>query len=102
VQPDGSIAFAYDPAIAQGFAADDGTDPPDLWPLWQALDAKPVLLVRGALSDLLTADTALRMKQAHQGVFVQVDVPRRGHPPVLDEPEVLPAIREFLARHAAG
>lgn len=97
---DGSIAFAYDPAIALAFETEDGVAPPDLWPLWQALAAKPVLLVRGALSDLLSMDTVQRMNQLHPGPFMHVDVPRRGHAPLLNEPEALAAIEPFLAEHA--
>jgi pimeloyl-ACP methyl ester carboxylesterase len=100
VAEDGSIAFDYDPAIALAFETEDGVAPPNLWPLWQALAAKPVLLVRGALSDLLSTDTVQRMAQLHPGPFVRVDVPRRGHAPLLNEPEALAAIEPFLAEHA--
>lgn len=97
---DGSVAFAYDPAIAEGFAAEDGGAPADLWPLWQALGAKPVLVLRGALSDLLSAATVERMAQLHPGPFARQEVPRRGHAPLLDEPEALAAIETFLKEHA--
>jgi pimeloyl-ACP methyl ester carboxylesterase len=97
---DGPIAFAYDPAIAKGFETEDGVAPPDLWPLWQTLGEKPVLVIRGALSDLLTADTVRRMEQLHSGPFTHVEIARRGHAPLLDEPEALAAIETFLAEHA--
>ncbi len=97
---DGRIRFAYDPAIARGFETEDGVAPPDLWPLWQALADKPVLLLRGALSDLLAAATVERMARLHEGPFAHVDVPGRGHAPLLDEPEALAAVEPFLARHA--
>ncbi len=94
--PDGRIAFAYDIAIADGFA-DIGDEPqPDMWPLWEALGTTPVLVLRGALSDLLTPETVAEMKTRHQGPFTHVDVPDRGHAPLLDEPEALNAIRTFL------
>lgn len=97
---DGSITFAYDPAIAQAFGTAEGVAPPDLWPLWQALGGKPVLVIRGASSDLLSAATVERMAELHPGPFTRVDVPRRGHAPLLDEPEALAAIEPFLAEHA--
>ncbi len=100
-QADGRVAFAYDPQIAQGVAGTSpATVPPDLWPLWALLDAKPVLTIRGALSDLLSAATVAEMGERHSGAFVQAEVPRVGHAPILDEPAALGAIREFLAAHA--
>jgi len=97
---DGSVAFAYDPAIAQAFSPEDGGAPTDLWPLWQTLGRKPALVLRGALSDLLSVDTVERMAQLHQGPFAQQEVLRRGHAPLLDEPEALAAIETFLKEHA--
>lgn len=97
--PDGRVAFAYDPAIADGFA-DIGDEPqPDMWPLWEALGNTPVLVLRGALSDLLTLETVDEMKQRHTGPFAHVDVPERGHAPMLDEPAALSAITAFLEEH---
>lgn len=101
-QADGSIQFAYDPAIAQSVGGDQpATVPPDLWPLWALLAETPILVVRGALSDLLAADTVEDMARRHRGAFASVAVPRVGHAPLLDEPSALSAIRAFLARHAA-
>ena len=100
VGEDGAAAFAYDPAIALAFDTPDGVAPPDLWPLWQAIGDKPVLVVRGALSDLLAEATVTRMAELHPGTFEAVDVPGRGHAPLLDEPEALAAIETFLDRHA--
>jgi len=57
---DGSVSLAYDPAIANAFsgAAQDVV----LWPLWDAVRC-PTLVLRGADSDLLRADTAAEMTQ---------------------------------------
>jgi pimeloyl-ACP methyl ester carboxylesterase len=98
-RPDGRVEFMYDPAIAQGYADLGDTPQADLWPLWQLLGATPVLTVRGALSDLLTADTLAEMENRHTGPFASITVPRRGHAPLLDEPEALAAIKAFLAGH---
>lgn len=96
---DGRVDFAYDRAIADGFA-DIGNDPqPDLWPLWDSLGQTPVLVIRGALSDLLVPDTVREMGQRHKGPFTDVDVPSRGHAPMLDEPAALAAIEAFLGEH---
>ncbi|MET0587403.1 MAG: alpha/beta hydrolase [Novosphingobium sp.] len=99
-EPDGTIRFAYDPAIAAGVEGDEpATVPPDLWPLWDALSAKPVLVLRGELSDLLSLETVKQMAARHTGPFVHADVPLRGHAPLLDEPVALQAIELFLRGH---
>lgn len=100
-QPDGRVAFAYDNAIADGFA-DIGEEPqPDLWPLWDALGQTPVLVIRGALSDLLSPDTVEAMRARHTGPFTYVEVPNRGHAPMLDEPVALAALSDFLGEYVA-
>ncbi|KPF91125.1 alpha/beta hydrolase [Novosphingobium sp. AAP83] len=95
--PEGRIRFAYDPAIAlstQG--TQPATLPPDLWPLWGMLAEKPVLVLRGSHSDLLAAATVAEMGKRHGAAFTAVDVPNRGHAPILDEPVALSAIDAFL------
>lgn len=63
------------------------------------LGTRPVLLLRGALTDILATATAERMQSSHQGPFVWQDVPGRGHAPLLVEPEALAAIDAFLSEH---
>ncbi|VWX54010.1 alpha/beta fold hydrolase [Novosphingobium sp. 9U] len=95
--PEGRIRFAYDPAIAAGTTGDDlATVPPDLWPLWDILSAVPVLVLRGASSALLSAETVTEMGCRHAGSFTAVEVPARGHAPMLDEPTATAAIDAFL------
>jgi pimeloyl-ACP methyl ester carboxylesterase len=97
---DGTVSFAYDPAISESIAGDaPQTVPPDLWPLWELLGAVPVLVVRGALSDLLSPATVEEMARRHSGPYAAVEVPRVGHAPILDEPAVLAAIEAFLKAH---
>lgn len=98
--PDGRVRFAYDPAIAVSTAGEQpATVPPDLWPLWDALAAMPVLVLRGALSDVLSAATVAEMGCRHAGVFAAVEVPGRGHAPILNEPAAIPAVDAFLRDH---
>jgi pimeloyl-ACP methyl ester carboxylesterase len=96
-EPDGSVRLDYDPAIAQAFVQADGAAPPDLWALYAALGAAPLLIVRGALSDLLAPETVARMKERHPGA-TSVDVPRVGHAPFLTEKTAWDALSGFLAR----
>jgi len=98
--PEGRLRLAYDPAIAASVKGDSpATVPPDLWPLWDMLAALPVLVIRGALSDLLSAETVAEMGDRHAGPFAAVSVPKRGHAPMLDEPAALAAITRFLEEH---
>lgn len=99
---DGSVRFAYDPAIASGIADDDASAvPPDLWPLWDSFADMPALVVRGANSDILAADTVATMKRRHPAAFHSVEIAKRGHAPLLDEPEAVSAIDTFLTEHFA-
>jgi len=95
---DGAIVFDYDPAIAQPFSSDDGASPaPDLWPLFAALRPAPLLVVRGALSDILSGQTAAAMVAQHPAAEL-VTVPAVGHAPTLDEPLARAAIMALLDR----
>jgi pimeloyl-ACP methyl ester carboxylesterase len=95
-EQDGVPVRAYDPAIAAPIdAQEDAAVPPDLWPLFERL-AQPVLVLRGAHSDILSADCAARMAQRHPQCRL-VEVPRRGHAPTLEEASARDAIDAFLA-----
>ena len=97
-QPDGEIALDYDPDIAVPIrAAGAKALVPNLWPMFRrSAKKRPTLLVRGANSDLLSADIAARMKKAAP-TMAYVEVPGIGHAPMLDEAEAKAAIFEFLA-----
>jgi pimeloyl-ACP methyl ester carboxylesterase len=69
----------------------------DLWPLWGGLAKIPMLAIRGAHSDILNEATLARMKREKPDLE-QLTVADRGHAPLLDEPECLPALDDFLAR----
>ncbi|MXO57416.1 alpha/beta fold hydrolase [Pontixanthobacter gangjinensis] len=97
VQQNGRIAFDYDMTIAEPFAKDEGAAPPDLWPAFQSLAGRPLLIVRGALSDLLTAETLAEM-QRRLPDSASVTIPDIGHAPLLEEPEAVAAIRRLLAQ----
>ena len=61
-KPDGSLGFAYDPAIGDAFRNAPAEDI-DLWPSWDAIRC-PTLVLRGAQSDLLLKETAEQMRPA--------------------------------------
>jgi pimeloyl-ACP methyl ester carboxylesterase len=94
-EENGEIRFDYDMAIAVPFQMAQSAPPADIWPLFSALAQKPLLVVRGATSDLLTAETAQKMQAAAPDMKLAV-VPGIGHAPDLDEPEAVAAIDAFL------
>jgi pimeloyl-ACP methyl ester carboxylesterase len=94
---DGKIVADYDPNIALAFTDPETTPPVDMTPLFQALAAKPVLSVRGALSDILSPETVVQMR-ALKPDLAAVEVPNVGHAAMLDEPAAWEAIIDFLAR----
>lgn len=68
---------------------------PDLWQWWPAIAKVPVLVIRGAQSDILSAATVERMKREKPDLQT-LTVANRGHAPLLDEPVCVKAIDEFL------
>jgi pimeloyl-ACP methyl ester carboxylesterase len=96
-RPDGKIELAYDPAIANAFATNPDAPPPSMVPLFEALATRPVLVVRGAISDLLSPEGVATMKRIKPDMDY-VEVPNAGHAPTLEEPEAWNAISAFLSK----
>lgn len=69
--------------------------PPDLWPLFLALDGVPCGVIRGANSDVLSPETYQTMQDRLPGLKA-VEIADRGHVPFLDEPEALALINSVL------
>ncbi|RVT85780.1 alpha/beta hydrolase [Rhodobacteraceae bacterium CCMM004] len=91
------LTINYDPRLAEAFAAASAQPPVDLWPLFDAMAGLPLALVRGANSDLLSAETAAEMRRRRPDMLF-ADVPGRGHVPFLDEPEALEILRAWVGR----
>jgi pimeloyl-ACP methyl ester carboxylesterase len=88
----GRWRFRYDPGIAIPFKSVSLADV-DLRPFWKAVRG-PVLVVRGAESDLLTPDIYGEMLQrpGTEGLVV----PEAGHAPALMDASQVAAVRAFL------
>ena len=95
--PEG-LALPYDPRLRDALEAAAGPAP-DMWPLFDALSGLPVAVVRGANSDLLSADTVAEMARRHPGLIV-AEIPERGHVPFLDEPDAQAAFDALMAEVA--
>nr|WP_314074962.1 alpha/beta hydrolase [uncultured Roseococcus sp.] len=88
----GRFVLHYDPAIAAPMA--NPLSDVDLWPLWEHVARRPVLVLRGESSDLLLAETAARMGQS-PGVRVET-IAGCGHAPALMDPAQIGLILRFL------
>ena len=93
----GRIVLDYDLRIAEPFRVPGAEAGPDMWGALDALRDVPVLVVRGARSDVLGRATAERMATALPSAEL-VSVPGVGHAPTLAEPEVAAAMERLLAR----
>ena len=88
----GVFVWKMDPAIRSTSAPPPSIDP---WDAWKGIES-PVLLLRGAKSDVLSAGIAQRMLEERPGTTL-VEVPGVGHAPVLSEPEAVKALESFLS-----
>ena len=95
----GRPEISYDPALGKTFDADNSnTAPvPNFWPQFEALYSAPMVVLRGALSDLLAGETLDKMASLHPDL-VPVTVPDKGHTPLLNEPECTYAIDALLKK----
>jgi pimeloyl-ACP methyl ester carboxylesterase len=96
----GRLVLDYDPALARTLEGVDPETPlPHLWFLFEGLKRVPVLALRGANSDLLSAETLAAMKAAHPRPLT---VPDQGHAPLIEAREIFQAIRRFIGRVENG
>ncbi len=97
----GALHLRYDPklrdAVAPAFAPDFKA--PDLWPLFEAMADLPVGLIRGAQSNILSAETAAEMRRRRPDMAF-VELGDRGHVPFLDEPGARAVVDTVLERVA--
>ncbi|MBA4783348.1 MAG: alpha/beta hydrolase [Rhizobiales bacterium] len=92
----GAPVLDFDPGLIKTLVAISADDPPpDLWPQFMSLRAKPLLVIRGGISDLFSQATLDMMDRAHP-TLKSVVVPDQGHVPSLLYPPALEAIFAFL------
>ncbi len=97
----GRPVLAYDPNIAIPFkkvnSAEGKDESPDLWPVYEQIVDKPLLLIRGELSDIIDMACVKKMQQKKPDIEI-LHIPNVGHAPLLSEPDVAPRIIDFLQR----
>jgi pimeloyl-ACP methyl ester carboxylesterase len=92
--PNGKVGWRYDLAIREQWRRGPST-PEDLWPAWRRITC-PTLIVRGAVSDVLSPAAAQQMLAALPHASA-VEIPRAAHMVFEENPEdFLAAVRAFL------
>ena len=99
-EANGRPAPGYDPKLGKAVSVVDGPPPP-LWAQFDTLKAKPMLVIRGALSDILSAATMTAMQVRHPNCAT-LEVPGQGHAPLLKDDATCAKIAAFLDDADAG
>jgi pimeloyl-ACP methyl ester carboxylesterase len=92
----GRVRYAYDPKIAELMRLLPYGAMPPMWYAYASLRSIPTLAIRGGLSDLLSPAIFERMRREKPDLQ-QLNVPNRGHAPLLHESQCREAIERFLA-----
>lgn len=94
----GALVPTYDVRLAKTMEGVNFEKPfPPLWKEFGALAHVPAMVVRGELSDILTAATVTEMATRHPGLEV-LDIPKQGHTPLLAEADTIARIAAFAER----
>lgn len=95
---DGSYGLKYCQSLVKSLESLDLDAPlPTLWPLYDALKKFPLLIIRGANSDILSPDTFAEMSRRHDTCETHV-VPGQGHAPLLYDAPSIAKIAGFIAK----
>lgn len=90
----GGMRFNYDPNIRRPLEQALLGQGVDLWSLYDKIRC-PTLLIRGAVSDLLSAETAVEMTQRGPQATLTT-VPDVGHAPMFMSDDQIALVRDFL------
>lgn len=94
----GRLVPTYDINLAKGLQAIDLERPmPPLWKEFDALANVPVMVVRGANSDILSPATLVKMRAQHPSLEI-LEVADQGHAPLLMDSESIERISTFVSR----
>jgi pimeloyl-ACP methyl ester carboxylesterase len=92
----GTLVPSHDPKLARALRGISLERLPTLWDQFDALAPIPLMVIRGANSDMLARPTLNEML-ARRGQLEVVVVPDQGHAPLLAEPKVIGRVADFVA-----
>jgi pimeloyl-ACP methyl ester carboxylesterase len=94
----GRLVLTYDARLSETLRNVDPERPlPAMWPQFDALAGVPLMAIRGANSDLLSAKTLQAMKARRKDMEV-IEVADQGHPPLLTGDAIVARIADFVRR----
>nr|WP_299504033.1 alpha/beta hydrolase [uncultured Rhizobium sp.] len=86
----------FDPALVEPLRSMDFSAPlTDLWPQFDGISGKPLLVVRGANSQLLSQETVAEMLNRHRKAET-VTAEGQGHAPLLHKDDIYQPLLRFL------
>ena len=94
----GALVPTHDVQLSQTLTEFDSEHP--LSPLWNEFDALarvPVLVIRGANSDILSVETVNAMRTRHPDLEI-IEIADQGHVPILEGNELLGRIADFVRK----
>ena len=92
----GTLVPSHDPKLARAMRGFSLERLPTLWDQFDALARIPLMVIRGANSDMLARPTLNEMLARRDQLEVVV-VPDQGHAPLLAEPNVIRRVAAFVA-----
>jgi pimeloyl-ACP methyl ester carboxylesterase len=99
---DGRLVPSCDPQISRALAQIDPEHPlPPSWPQFDALAAVPLMVIRGANSDVLSEATVASMRSRRPDATF-MNIPDQGHAPLLAEGDTIAAIAAFVSKCEPG
>jgi pimeloyl-ACP methyl ester carboxylesterase len=95
-EENGRLVTTYDPKVAAALGDVDPERPVALWTQFEGLAHVPLMVIRGANSDILSASTVVEMKKRHPALET-LEVPDQGHAPLLADADTISLIVKFVA-----